>query len=829
MRQRTELAKLADQLAPYLIPIVSAQANAVGVSTGSIAVHALDGPYHTGTLAWSRVNKSGSSLADLQTRDYTALTNRAHVLASASGLGSDHTVTGLTAGHVLQASGATTALFAALDHADLTNVLPDQHHARQHNITDAGDHTVTGSSFDVIALTGTNTLGVRTPLADTTAGTLEALLKSDASGGLSLVYLDTPEVRDTAGSLLLNPTGDAVLPTSTIVKDLGDYNRKWRTLYAAELYVETLVAQDVISTIGGRVMVTPTSSLIAAISSGTGTSISMDVKHNGFTVGEWLYMAAAPGGLAQVEVYQITAGPTTITGGYRYTVNRNQDGSGQNAWQEGDAVASLGNAVGTGYIDLTATNTVYSHLGPTVTVYARTSTAAWTGVKPVTTMGNLRSFVDYGSDEYGFGLGNDLTLTASTGFSGMTADRTNGLRIFNAEIALYSGVTQQVRLNGTTGLDLRATTTGGWTTPSGITWSDTIGGTFLAGINYENTTDGTMTLYSTATGKNAYVSILTTRTGTTGYRAGIVLSNTATQGSTQFQGDVFEFYRSTGTPTFRVNAGGTLYTIWHAGNDGTGSGLDADFVDGRQSSSAGDRYDVVPFVDVAGVIDIGRYLDFHESDGDATDYSARIYSSGGALYTTTSLYVGGGGSPIFAAALTLAGASNVLYHVDRVNTSNNIAVFSSSDVLTWWNATYGNIMTLSRAGVLSLARSGASQYNLSIGSGYGINMTSGSQGFLYRSGGSLRLAVDATNVVALIDASSSNNLYAVIGSTTALYSARLSVYGNIHSNAAITAETYMQMATASAPAGVSGWIRLYFDGTNLRAVTAAGTYTITWS
>ena len=55
---------------------------------------------------------------------------------------------------------------------------------------------------------------------------------------------------DTAsGSITLSPAGTAVLPTGSILKDMGDYNRKWRSLFAAELYVETLVAQDVLATI----------------------------------------------------------------------------------------------------------------------------------------------------------------------------------------------------------------------------------------------------------------------------------------------------------------------------------------------------------------------------------------------------------------------------------------------------------------------------------------------------------------------------------------------------------------------------------------------------
>jgi len=260
---------------------------------------------------------------------------------------------------------------------------------------------------------------------------------------------------------------DRLNPAGSISIDLGDYNRKWRTLYAAELYVETLVAQDVISTIGGRIMVAPTTTLIADASSGATT---IDVKHNNLVSGDYVYMASAPGGVAQVESMKVTSAATTITGGYRYTVTRNQDGSGANAWVAGDAVADIGGAVGSGYIDLTATSTLHGHLGPTMTIYSRTSAATWNGVKPTVSVGNLRSFVDYSADTFGVAHGNDLTLTPTTGFSGITSDNTNGLRLFNTSINLYSGATQLVWLNTTDGLKFATSGTSTYDRKRAVSW-----------------------------------------------------------------------------------------------------------------------------------------------------------------------------------------------------------------------------------------------------------------------------------------------------------------------------------------------------------------------
>ncbi len=53
-----------------------------------------------------------------------------HVLADTSGLGAQHTVSGLASGQVLQATGGTTALFAALSHADLSNLTGNDDHTQ---------------------------------------------------------------------------------------------------------------------------------------------------------------------------------------------------------------------------------------------------------------------------------------------------------------------------------------------------------------------------------------------------------------------------------------------------------------------------------------------------------------------------------------------------------------------------------------------------------------------------------------------------------------------------------------------------------------------------
>ena len=84
--------------------------------------------------------------------------------------------------------------------------------------------------------------------------------------------------------------------------------------------------------------------------------------------------------------------------------------------------------------------------------------------------------------------------------------------------------------------------------------------------------------------------------------------------------DVLRIQGGNNTITWRAN------TIWHSGNDGSGSGLDADTLDGLQTSSSGNRWGVIPFVHTDGVMEVGRYIDFHNSDGDTSDHLVRFES-----------------------------------------------------------------------------------------------------------------------------------------------------------------------------------------------------------
>lgn len=68
------------------------------------------------------------------------------------------------------------------------------------------------------------------------------------------------------------------------------------------------------------------------------------------------------------------------------------------------------------------------------------------------------------------------------------------------------------------------------------------------------------------------------------------------------------------------------YKVWDAGNDGSGSGLDADLLDGKHLHQG--QWNSICYIGGDGVLEIGKFIDFHEEQGMSSDFSCRIMSQG---------------------------------------------------------------------------------------------------------------------------------------------------------------------------------------------------------
>jgi hypothetical protein len=113
--------------------------------------------------------------------------SQSHILATGTGLGADHTISGAAAGQVLRALSATTAAFDQLSHNDLdpASITANQHHNQVHGIV-SSDHTGVGAAMSVIGFSATNVLGVLVPSSDVGTTPAAAILKSTTAGGLIL-------------------------------------------------------------------------------------------------------------------------------------------------------------------------------------------------------------------------------------------------------------------------------------------------------------------------------------------------------------------------------------------------------------------------------------------------------------------------------------------------------------------------------------------------------------------------------------------------------------------------------------------------------------------
>lgn len=241
---------------------------------------------------------------------------------------------------------------------------------------------------------------------------------------IATTSVTTPTVTS-GSSLTLNPTGDLItdpggndiLPVTNYDINIGMPTLKYLSLSVGELIAETLVAQDVLATIGGRIIVAPTTPLTADLASG-GTTIT--VKHNEMASGDRIYLQSSPGGTPQVEFMAVTSGPSGSAGAYTYSVTRNLDGTGANDWYAGDAVLNTG-TTGDGFIDLYSMSGVLSGSGPSIVGNVRTGTT-YNNIEPRWAIGNLNGLYGYGATTYGAAFGVPSAAWVKV-------DATNGVRL----------------------------------------------------------------------------------------------------------------------------------------------------------------------------------------------------------------------------------------------------------------------------------------------------------------------------------------------------------------------------------------------------------------
>lgn len=127
------ISSLAQRLRPFWLKDLGASSPSSSGGGSGMVAHALNGPYHTGTLDEAQAPWA------VDTTTFTTHTGN-----------------------------------------------PDAHHPKLHNITDAANHSATGAQYQVVGLTAVNTLGLLTPSSSPAAN---AIIKTDGASSVTLVDL----------------------------------------------------------------------------------------------------------------------------------------------------------------------------------------------------------------------------------------------------------------------------------------------------------------------------------------------------------------------------------------------------------------------------------------------------------------------------------------------------------------------------------------------------------------------------------------------------------------------------------------------------------------
>lgn len=238
------------------------------------------------------------------------------------------------------------------------------------------------------------------------------------------------------GDWIFNAGGKDILPSVNYDQNLGALDKKYLTLHAAELRVETLVASETMATFGGRGLFTPCTLLTADLAPATTT---ITVKHNNLVNGDRIYLET----VGQVEFMAVTSSAGGSAGAYTYTVTRNLDGSGANQWYAGDSIATTAM-----FIDVYSTRGVKAgtEVGPTIAGNVRNSTT-YNDWSTHWAIGNLDGLYGYSGTAFGAAFGKFSTTS-----SYVTIDATNGYRAISQNaVRLQISAAGVLTLNDSTG------------------------------------------------------------------------------------------------------------------------------------------------------------------------------------------------------------------------------------------------------------------------------------------------------------------------------------------------------------------------------------------
>ena len=216
--------------------------------------------------------------------------------------------------------------------------------------------------------------------------------------------------------LTISLGGSSIVPSSGYSYNLGSPSKKYLSLHAAELCVETLVAQNTKATIGGRVLIGESNELNADINP---SDIFIYVKFNNLAPGDIIYLETG----GKVEFMKVLLLASSYPGNYEYQVQRGYDGTAPDEWYAGDSIFNTG-STGDGFIDLYSIKGIKGVVqpGPAIAGSVRNS-LVYNDWSEHWAIGNLNGLYGFNSNIFGAGLGkyannsSYVTIDPVSGFS----------------------------------------------------------------------------------------------------------------------------------------------------------------------------------------------------------------------------------------------------------------------------------------------------------------------------------------------------------------------------------------------------------------------------